>query len=198
MDFFIEVIIPLSLPKTFTYKVLESEYLFLRKGMRVAVPFGKNKIYTGLVIDLHQLAPTLYEAKEIHEIIDEKPIVNEQQIKHWFWIADYYMCSIGDVYRGAMPSALLLESETIITPKSVNTTSFDISTLTDDEFLIYEALQHQSSLKIQDIIAILNKKTVLPIIQKLINKEIVSLHEEIQEEYKPKLVKYLRLTEEYT
>ena len=198
MDFFIEVIIPLSLPKTFTYKVLESEYLFLRKGMRVAVPFGKNKIYTGLVIDLHQLAPTLYEAKEIHEIIDEKPIVNEQQIKHWFWIADYYMCSIGDVYRGAMPSALLLESETIITPKSVNTTSFDISTLTDDEFLIYEALQHQSSLKIQDIIAILNKKTVLPIIQKLINKEIVSLHEEIQEEYKPKLVKYVRLTEEYT
>ena len=198
MDFFIEVIIPLSLPKTFTYKVLDSEYLFLRKGMRVAVPFGKNKIYTGLVIDLHQLAPTLYEAKEIHEIIDEKPIVNEQQIKHWFWIADYYMCSIGDVYRGAMPSALLLESETIITPKSVNTTSFDISTLTDDEFLIYEALQHQSSLKIQDIIAILNKKTVLPIIQKLINKEIVSLHEEIQEEYKPKLVKYVRLTEEYT
>ncbi|MGV9002892.1 replication restart helicase PriA [Flavobacterium sp.] len=195
MNFFIEVIIPLSLPKTFTYKVLKQEYLFIKKGMRVAVPFGKNKIYTGLVIDLHQVAPTLYEAKEIHEIIDEKPIVNEEQIRHWFWISEYYMCAIGDVYRGAMPSALLLESETIITPKII--TSFDANSLTDDEFLVYEALQHQSSLRIQDVISILNRKTVLPIIQKLINKEIISLHEEIQEEYKPKLVKYIRLNEEY-
>ena len=196
MDFFIEVIIPLSLPKTFTYKVNESEYLYLQKGMRIAVPFGKNKIYSGLVIDFHQTAPTLYEAKEIHEIIDEKPIVNEQQIRHWFWIAEYYMCAIGDVYRGAIPSALLLESETIITPK--RTTTFDTATLTDDEFLIYEALQAKSSLKIQEIINILGKKTVLPIIQKLIEKEVIALHEEIQEEYKPKLVKYIRLTKDYT
>ena len=196
MDFFIEVIMPLSLPKTFTYKVNESEYLYLQKGMRVAVPFGKNKIYSGLVIDLHQTAPTLYEAKEIHEIIDEKPIVNEQQIRHWFWIAEYYMCAIGDVYRGAIPSALLLESETIITPKA--TTTFDTTKLSDDEFLIYEALQAKSSLKIQEIISILGKKTVLPIIQKLIEKEVIALHEEIQEEYKPKLVKYIRLTKEYT
>ena len=194
--YFIEVVVPLSLPKTFTYKVLESEYLFLKKGMRVAVPFGKNKIYTGLVIDLHQIPPILYEAKEIHEIIDEKPVVTEYQIKLWFWIADYYMCSIGDVYRGAMPSALLLESETIITQKS--NVSIDVSTLTDDEYLVFEALQHQSSLKIQNIIDILNKKTVLPIIQNLIKKEVISLHEEVQEEYKPKLVKYIQLTENYT
>ncbi|WNM18328.1 replication restart helicase PriA [Flavobacterium capsici] len=189
--YFIEVIIPLSLSKTFTYKVSEKEYFFLKKGMRVAVPFGKNKVYTALVIDLHQNSPILYEPKEIHEIIDEKPIVNEIQIKHWFWIASYYMCSIGDVYRGAMPSALLLESETIITQKK--DIEVDEKELTDDEFLIFEALQHQSSLKIQDVIGILNKKTVLPIIQQLISKEVVSLHEEIQEVYKPKLVKYIRL-----
>ena len=114
MQYFIEVIIPLSLPKTFTYKVSESEFNFIKKGMRIAVPFGKSKIYTALVIDLHQTPPTLYEAKEIHQILDEKPIVNEHQINHWFWIASYYMCNIGDVYRGALPSALLLESETII------------------------------------------------------------------------------------
>lgn len=195
MNYFIEVIVPLSLPKTFTYKVSEAEYYFIKKGMRIAVPFGKNKVYTALVIDLHQNPPTLYEAKEIHQILDEKPIVNELQIKHWFWIASYYMCNIGDVYRGALPSALVLESETIITLQTaivVNQTE-----LSDDEFLIYEALQHQSSLKIQNIVAILNKKTVFPVIQKLLHKNIISLQEEIQEEYKPKLVKYIRLHQDY-
>jgi primosomal protein N' (replication factor Y) len=195
MNYFIEVIIPLSLPKTFTYKVSEAEFYFIKKGMRIAVPFGKSKIYTALAIDLHQTAPTLYEAKEIHQILDEKPIVNEFQINHWFWIASYYMCNIGDVYRGALPSALLLESETII---SQNKESFvDETELADDEFLIYEALQHQSSLKVQDIIDILNKKTVLPVIQKLIKKNVISLQEEIQEEYKPKLIRYIRLHENY-
>ncbi len=195
MNFFIEVIVPLSLPKTFTYRVSEVEFSFIKKGMRIAVPFGKSKIYTALAIDLHQNAPTLYEAKEIHQILDEKPIVNEFQISHWFWIASYYMCNIGDVYRGALPSALLLESETIISHnKEIYVNEVD---LTDDEFLIYEALQHQSSLKIQDITDILNKKTILPVIQKLINRSIISLQEEIKEEYKPKLIRYIRLHENY-
>ncbi len=195
MNYFIEVVIPLSLPKTFTYKVSEAEYFFIKKGMRIAVPFGKNKIYSALAIDLHQNAPTLYEAKEIHQILDEKPIINEFQINHWFWIASYYMCNIGDVYRSALPSALLLESETIISQR--NETIVDKKQLSDDEFLIYEALQQQSSLKVQNIIAILNKKTVLPIIQKLIDKNIISLDEEIQEEYKPKIIRYIRLHENY-
>ncbi|MGL2966038.1 replication restart helicase PriA [Flavobacterium sp. XGLA_31] len=195
MSFFIEVIMPLSLPKTFTYKVSEAEYAFIKKGMRIAVPFGRNKIYTALVIDLHQTAPTLYEAKEIHQILDEQPIVNEVQINHWFWIASYYMCTIGDVYRGALPSALLLESETIISQKQE--ALIDEATLTDDEFLIYEALQHQSSLKVEHIMGILNKKTVLPVIQRLINKGVVTLQEEIQEAYKPKLIRYIRLHKQY-
>jgi primosomal protein N' (replication factor Y) len=195
MNYFIEVIVPLSLPKTFTYKVSESEFNFIKKGMRIAVPFGKSKIYTALVIDLHQNAPTLYEAKEIHQILDEKPIVNQFQINHWFWIASYYMCNIGDVYRSALPSALILESETIISQRKE--IFVDESSLTDDEYLIYEALQHQSSLKVQNIIDILNKKTVLPVIQRLIHKNIISLEEEIQEEYKPKLIRYIRLHENY-
>ncbi|MBF6640721.1 primosomal protein N' [Flavobacterium sp. J49] len=196
MSFFIEVIIPLSLPKTFTYKVSDAEYNFIKKGMRIAVPFGKNKIYTAIAIDLHQNAPTLYEAKEIHQILDEKPIVNEFQINLWFWIASYYMCNIGDVYRGALPSALLLESETIISQRKE--TIVTEAELSDDEFLIYEALQHQSSLKVQNIIDILNKKTVLPVIQKLIHKNIISLEEEIQEAYKPKLIRYIRLHQDYS
>ena len=195
MPFFVEVILPLSLPKTFTYLVSEAEYDYIQKGMRVAVPFGKSKIYTALVIELHQNQPVLYDAKEIHQILDEKPIVNELQINHWHWISNYYMCSIGDVYRGAMPSAFLLESETIISQK--NETFVDQTTLSDDEFLVYEALQQQSSLKVQDIIGILNKKNIFPIIHTLINKNILVLQEEMLEEYKPKLIRYIRLHEQY-
>ena len=193
--YFVEVILPLSLAKTFTYSVSEAEFHFIKIGMRVAVSFGKSKIYTALVIEIHQNKPALYEAKEIHQILDEKPIVTQIQIKHWQWIASYYMCAIGDVYRGAMPSALLLESETLISQKT--NLFVDTSLLSDDEFLVYEALQQQSSLKVQDIIAILNKKNIFPVIQKLIDKNILILQEEIQESYKPKLVRYVRLHSKY-
>nr|WP_315132038.1 primosomal protein N' [uncultured Flavobacterium sp.] len=193
--YFVEVILPLSLAKTFTYRISETEFHYIKKGMRVAVPFGKSKMYTALVIATHQNQPTLYEAKEIHQILDEKPIVTEIQIAHWQWISTYYMCAIGDVYRGAMPSALLLESETVITHKQ--NVFVDESQLSDDEFLVYQALQQQSSLKVQDIIAILNKKNIVPVLQKLIDKNILVLEEEIQESYKPKLVRYVRLHPKY-
>ena len=192
---FVEVILPLSLAKTFTYSISEAEFHYIQIGMRVAVPFGKSKIYTALVIEIHQNKPALYEAKEIHQILDELPIVTKIQIAHWQWIASYYMCAIGDVYRGAMPSALLLESETLISQKT--NAIIDTSLLTDDEFLVYEALQQQNSLKVQDIIAILNKKNIFPVIQKLIDKNILVLQEEIQESYKPKLVRYVRLHPKY-
>lgn len=193
--FFVEVILPLSLAKTFTYRVSEAEFHFVKNGMRVVVPFGKSKMYTALIIDKHQNELTLYEAKEIDQILDEKPIVTQFQITHWQWIASYYMCAIGDVYRGAMPSALLLESETIISQKQ--SVIIEEAELTDDEFLVYQALQHQSSLRIQDITAILNKKNVFPVIQKLIDKQVLVLHEEVQELYKPKLVRYVRLHSKY-
>ncbi|GGF18461.1 replication restart helicase PriA [Flavobacterium limi] len=193
--FFVEVVLPLSLAKTFTYRIAEAEFYFIKKGMRVAVPFGKSKIYTALVIDMHQNGPGLYEAKEIHQILDEKPIATEIQIKHWIWVANYYMCGIGDVYRGAFPAGLLLESETIISHKP-NVTVND-SELSDDEFLIYEALHHQSSLKVEDVISILNKKNILPVLQKLIAKDIIVLEEEIKESYKPKLVRYVKLHSKY-
>jgi primosomal protein N' (replication factor Y) len=195
MQFFVEVILPLSLAKTFTYSISEAEFNYIKKGMRVAVPFGKSKIYTALVIELHQNAPTLYEAKEIHQILDEKPLVTEIQIAHWQWIASYYMCAIGDVYRGAIPSALLLESETVISQKQ--DVFVDESQLSDDEYLIYQALQQQSSLKVQDIIAILNKKNIFPLLQKLIDKNILVLQEEMLENYKPKLVRYVRLNAKF-
>jgi primosomal protein N' (replication factor Y) len=195
MSFFAEIILPLSLAKTFTYRVSEAEYHFIKKGMRIAVPFGKNKIYTGLVLELHQNEPELYEAKEIQQILDDKPVVTEIQLVHWQWMAGYYMCAIGDVYRGAMPSALLLESETIISLEPE--TLVEESQLSDDEFLVYQALQQQSALKVNDINSILNKKTVFPIIKKMMEKNIVTLQEEISEIYKPKLQRYVRLHPEF-
>ncbi|WP_459926130.1 replication restart helicase PriA [Flavobacterium covae] len=194
MRYFIEVVIPISLPQTFTYEVSEAEFYFIEIGMRVAVPFGKTKFYTGLTISKHHTAPTLYEAKEIHQIIDQIPILTTIQIEFWKWIANYYMCSLGEVYKTALPSALILESETIISAKKQ---VLDTTDLSDDEFLIVEALFSQTSLKISEVTAILNKKKVFPVIQSLLDKDILILQEEMIEEYKPKLVKYIRLAEKF-
>jgi primosomal protein N' (replication factor Y) len=163
--------------------------------MRVAVSFGKSKMYTALVLNIHTDAPTLYEAKEIHQILDESPLVNDKQLQHWQWIANYYMCSLGDVYRASLPSAFLLESETIIYKKDA---FLDETILSDDEFLIFEALQQQSQLTIHQVIAILGKKKVMPIVNALLQKETIVIKEEIYEQYKPKLVKYVRLHKNYT
>jgi len=191
---FIDVILPIPIQKTFTYSVTQFEYEFLKKGMRVAVSFGKTKMYTGLVFNLHQIPPETYDAKEILQILDNKPIVTEHQLKHWEWISAYYMCGLGDVYRAALPSAFLLESETIIFKNE----SFDNKyILNDEEFLIYEALQHQSQLTIHQVVDILGKKKVLPIINELIQKSAVYIKEEIYEQYKPKLIKYVRLSNNY-
>ena len=186
---------PIPIQRTFTYSVTEDEADFLKKGMRVAVSFGKSKMYTGLVLNIHTNAPTLYEAKEIHQILDEIPLVNDKQLQHWQWIANYYMCSLGDVYRASLPSAFLLESETIIYK---NDAFLDETILADDEFLIFEALQQQSQLTIHQVIAILGKKKVMPIVNGLIQKEAIVIKEEIYEQYKPKLVKYVRLHKKYT
>jgi primosomal protein N' (replication factor Y) len=191
---FIDVILPIPIQKTFTYAVTQDEANFLQKGMRVAVSFGKTKMYTGLVFNIHQTAPVLYEAKDIHQILDEEPLVNEQQLQHWQWISSYYMCSLGDVYRASLPSAFLLESETIITKNDIE---IDESIFSDDEFLIYEALHHQSQLTIHQIADILGKKKVMPIVNELIKKSAITVQEEIYEQYKPKLVKYVRLHANY-
>ncbi len=185
---------PIPIQKTFTYSVTEAEYEFLEKGMRVAVSFGNTKMYTGLVFGLHQTPPELYEAKEILQILDEKPIVNTLQLQHWEWLSSYYMCALGDVYRAALPSAFLLESETIVY-KNQAFQNEDI--LNDEEFLIYEALQHQSQLTVHQIADIIQKNKVLPIINELIHKSAIYIKEEIYEQYKPKLVKYVRLHAQY-
>ena len=196
MLYFIDVIIPVPLKKLFTYSITASEAGFLKRGIRVAVPFGKSKIYTGIVCKIHNDAPTAYEAKEIQQILDETPIVNEKQLQLWQWIANYYMCTLGDVMRAALPSGFILESETVISKHKTNT--IDESVLKDDEFLVFEALNSQSSLKIHDISNILDKKNVLSVIKRLIEKEVISVEEEVYEKYKPKLVRYVKLHQNFS
>ncbi len=191
MSYFIDVILPIPLDKEFTYSINQNEAAFLKPGMRVAVQFGKSKVYAALVTNVHQTAPSIYEAKEIEHILDESPIVTQDQLELWSWMAQYYMCTRGEVMRAALPSAFLLESETIILRN--DETSVDESLLKDDEFLVYEALQYQSLLRIQEIMNIVSKKHVLPVIKRLIEKNVITVQEEIYEQYKPKIVRYVKL-----
>ncbi|MCT4629088.1 primosomal protein N' [Winogradskyella sp.] len=195
MIYFLDVILPIPLQKAFTYHVTEAEAKFLKVGMRVAVPFGKSKVYTALAYKIHNNPPLVYDAKTIYQILDDAPVVTEIQLKHWEWIASYYMCSLGEVMRAAMPNAFILESETIISKNE--RADVNDAELKDDEFLIYEALQYQSSLKIQDVVSILDKKRVLPVIQGLVEQGVLHLQEELYEKYKPKLVRYVRLCEQH-
>ena len=194
--YFIDVILPIPLKQTFTYEVNKDEALFLKQGMRVAVPFGKSKIYTGIVYVIHSEAPQGYETKSIDQILDENPIVNEIQIKHWQWIASYYMCTLGEVLRAALPNAFLLESETIITLNK--DAPLDESKLSDQEFLVLEALQHQSSLHINDIRSVLDRKNVVSILKNLLEKRVISIQEEVFEKYSPKVRRYIKLSSEYS
>lgn len=191
--YFVEVILPLPLPKLYTYRINEDEALFLQMGMRVAVSFGKSKVYTALVHKVHTNEPT-YETKDIEYILDETPIVTPEQITHWQWIADYYMCTLGEVIKSALPSAFLLESETIIeiAEKDLNSNLFS-----DDEFQVYEALHYKTALKGSEVSKIIPKKKTLKVIKSLVEKGAARISERIFEKYVPKLVKFIRLAEDY-
>ena len=125
MSHFVDVILPLPLDNRFTYSISKDETNFLQAGIRVAVPFGKSKVYTGIIAEVHDRAPEVYEAKPISQILDEAPLVTSQQLKFWSWIASYYMCTEGEVMRAALPGAFILESERLkLSNLSLRMTSF--------------------------------------------------------------------------
>lgn len=195
MPYFIDVILPLPLQKRFTYAISEAEANFLEEGMRVAVPFGKSKVYTAITAAIHQNPPQVYEAKPINQILDKNPLVTKHQLKFWAWITSYYMCAEGDVLKAALPGAFLLESESIV--ELAKGANVEEAELEDEEYLVIEALQRQSSVKIQEVMKILDKKTVLPVINALVQKELVVLNQEIYEQYKPKKIRFVRLNPDY-
>lgn len=193
MNYYADVILPLPLHGTFTYELTKKEYENLGIGHRVAVSFGKRKVYTGVIKQIHTNKPTLYETKPIEFVYDKKELISESQIDFWSWISKYYFTPIGDVLKAAIPSTFLLESETIIIKKEIN--SDDIEQMTDDEYLIYEALDF-NTLKINEVSDILDKKNTYSVIQKMILKGFIELNFEINEKYKPKLLNVIYLNKE--
>ncbi len=187
---FVDVVLPLALPKLFTYRVPYQLNDFIKSGQRVIVPLGKSKLITALVRNVHQNVPE-YTTKYIDFILDEKPVVTENQFLLWEWMADYYMANIGDIMIAALPSRFKLQSETkVLLNEEVDLNEIK---LTDQEVFILDALEVRGVLDLNEIGQILDRKTVYPIVKRMIDKGIVVLEEELQELYKPKIEKYVAL-----
>ncbi len=195
ITYFVDVLLPLPVPELFTYRVPYELNNSIQKWKRVVVQFGKKKIYTAVVVNIHQIPPKNYHTKYILSILDEKPVMNDIQYSLWKWISDYYMCETGEVMNVAFPSALKLASESRI----VMNPSFDgdTETLNEKEYLITEALDIQKQLTLTEVENIVEQKKVIPIIKGLIEKNVVLVEEELKEKYKPKIEKYIRLSEKY-
>jgi primosomal protein N' (replication factor Y) (superfamily II helicase) len=189
------VILPLALPKLYTYGVPADMSQYVKLGVRVEVQFGKNKLYSAVVCKVHHDAPKDYKPKPIVSVLDDFPVVTEKQFELWNWIAAYYCCTVGEVMNAALPSGLKLASET----KVIISPVFDgnYSDLNDKEYIVAEALTIQTELTIGEIKKLLQQKTVYPLINSLLEKRVIYLEEELQEKYKVKKVICVKLNEPY-
>ncbi|SEK67083.1 replication restart helicase PriA [Parapedobacter koreensis] len=192
---FVEVVLPLAISKTYTYRIPSALDSQVAIGKRVIVQFGKNKVYSAIVYRMTYQAPSLYEAKYILDVLDEQPIVDDVQLRLWDWIASYYLCTLGEVMQAALPSALKLASETKIIAAS--TEIIDRSALNDKEFLILDALDLTPELKVSDIVKLLGQKTVFPILKRLFDKGLILISEEVAPKYKPKVKTFVQLHDDY-
>lgn len=179
---FVDVILPLALPRLLTYSVPDEFSSGVMPGKRVVVQLGKQKIYSAVIRTVHKVQPD-YELKDIHTILDDSPVVNEKQFRLWDWMASYYMCHPGEVMNSALPSALKLHSET----KIVLNREFDHEheKLTDREYMIYEALIIKPAISLPEAAAILQRKSAHAVIKTMIEKGVVLMEEEISERFKP-------------
>jgi primosomal protein N' (replication factor Y) len=186
---FIDAILPLPLKGCFTYEVPEPMESLVKQGVRVIVPFGKKKLYTALVFLVHQHKPTEYETKAILDVLDEQPVINPYQLRLWEWAADYYLCSIGEIFKAALPAGLRLESESrILTlldtiPEKANAY----------EKLLLGILQKQALLTIAELVKHSKIENPLPLLKKMVDKEWVVIQENLKETYKPRITKYISL-----
>ena len=189
--YFVDVILPLSIPNFLTYRVPRELSEHIQVGQRVVVQLGRQKLYTAIVRSIHETAPENYTAKYVETILDEHPVVNEKQLKLWEWMAAYYVCHIGEVMSAALPSSMKLASET----KVVFNDMWDgeLDHLNEKEMLVVNALQIQEVLELQDIAEILQVKNVQPYVKGLFDKGVILTEEELAERYKPKVVEFLKL-----
>ena len=194
LTLFAEVLLPIPVPGTFTYRVPYALNDEIRIGQRVVVQFGKTKIMSGLVVSLTEKVPEV-EVKFLTDILDAQPLVNATQLKFWEWIKSYYLCHLGEVMQSALPSALKLSSESTVALS--DDFVLDSLALNDYEYMIVEALQIQPKIAISEVSKIVGFKKVMPLIHTMMEKGILVMEEELNEKYKAKYERFVRLTSEY-
>lgn len=192
---FAEIIIPLALPLNYTWAIPEHLLGVVRLGCRVEVNLGKNKRYAGVVKKIHDKAPDLFEAKDILNVLDVEPVVFEQQLQLWEWMASYYMCSEGEVMAAGLPAHFKLSSETVLVFNEE--AGEDFTELDNEEYVVAEALHIKKELKITEVQQILDTTHVYPVINRLIQKRICYVWEALKETYAPKKESYVLLEPGY-
>ena len=193
---FAEVIIPLSLPKNYTWSVPFEMQASIKPGIRVEVILGKHKKYAGIVKRIFSLAPIGFSPKPLLNILDEEPLVNPEQLALWDWIAKYYLCSEGEVMQAAVPANLKLSSESILIWNEELDESYN--DLNDEEFIVAEALELKKELRLSEVQQLLDSSHVYPIIKKLIDRKICYVWEELVEKYQEKKQTYILLHPDYS
>ena len=193
--YFVDVILPLSVPNYYSYRLPFELNGLVQVGQRVIVPLGRSKLYTAIVKAVHEEIPD-YPTKYIEYILDEFPIVTTRQLALWDWIAGYYMCHIGEVMIAALPSSLKLASETKIVRNTFSEIDDGVE-LSDQEILILDALEIAGVLSLEDVGQILDKKLVYPIVDKMLLKNLIKVEQEIKRLYRPKLKKLIALSSDF-
>ena len=184
MKHYVDVLLPLPLANWYTYSLPESLEGQVQTGSRVIVSFGRKKFYTALVANVHYCPPEGYEIKDVTEVLDTRPILLPQQFRLWKWMASYYLCTMGDVYKAALPSGMKLESETIVTANP----DYEATTpLAPREQQVLDLLTQDPEQCITQLEKRLNvTRNILPVINNLLAKGAISVKEELKRNYKPK------------
>jgi primosomal protein N' (replication factor Y) (superfamily II helicase) len=189
-----DVIIPLALPRTYTWSVPARLQEQVSVGVRVEVELRKKR-YAGVIKKVHNNKPSAFEPKGVLNILDAEPIIHEQQLQLWSWIADYYLCTEGEVMAAALPAHFKLSSETILLYN--DEIGDDFSTLDHDEYLVAEALLIRKELKLQEVQQILDTSHVYPVVKRLIEKRVCFVWEALKETYSAKKETFILLNPQY-
>ena len=192
--YYVEVLLPLHLPGTYTYRVPRELNGEVSVGKRVVVQFGQKRMYSALVRRIHTEAPK-WRTKYILSVLDERPLVTERQILFWEWMAAYYMCYPGDVMAVALPAGMKLASESAV---SIHPDfDGDLSRLTKYELQVVNLLTEYSTMKLDDISRAIGVQKIMPLMRGMIEREVVMMDEELRERFKPRKSTYVRLSEAY-
>lgn len=192
--YFVDVILPLHLPDTYTYRVPQEYNDAVRVGQRVVVQFGPKKLYSAVVRRIHENVPS-YKTKYVLSVVDPEPIMNERQLQLWEWIATYYMCYVGDVMAVALPSSMRLASESVVAIHPDFTGV--INELTQNEVKVVTLLSQNATLSVSDIMHALSIKNVMPLLLTMIEKNIIVMDEDMKERFRPRTESFIRLHEDY-